>query len=71
VLNQGSYLGGCGVPDRARVDVCVAVKNGRAVGVTVRLAPSAPSVERCIARRVRGLAFPAHPRLDVARTRFQ
>lgn len=71
VLNSGSYLGGCGVPEHARVDVCAAVQNGRAVGVTVRLSPRAPSVERCVASRVRRLSFPSHPRLDVARTRFE
>ncbi|MBI3200644.1 MAG: hypothetical protein HYZ29_03805 [Myxococcales bacterium] len=71
VLDSGSYLGGCGVPEHARVDVCAAVQNGRAVGVTVRLSPRAPSVERCVASRVRRLSFPSHPRLDVARTRFE
>lgn len=71
VLNGGGYLAGCGVPDSARVDVCAAVQNGRALGVTVRLTPRSPSAERCVARAVRRLAFPAHPRLDVARTRFE
>jgi hypothetical protein len=71
VLNNGSYLGACGVPANARVDVCAAVQNGRAVGVTVRLTPRAPGVERCVAGRVRRLSFPSHPRLDVARTRFE
>lgn len=71
MLNNGSYLGACGVPAHARVDVCAAVQNGRAVGVTVRLTPRAPGVERCVAGRVRRLSFPSHPRLDVARTRFE
>lgn len=71
VLNGSGYLAGCGVPDSARVDVCAAVQNGRAVGVTVRLTPRSPSAERCVARAVRRLSFPAHPRLDVARTRFE
>ena len=71
VLNRGDYLSGCGVPDSARVEVCAAVRNGRAVGVTVRLTPSSPAVERCVARAVRRLAFPSHPRLDIARTRFE
>jgi len=71
VLNRGGYLDGCGVPDSARVDVCAAVQNGRAVGVTVRITPRAPGAERCVARKVRSLAFPSHPKLDVARTRFE
>lgn len=71
VLDRGSYLSGCGVPEFMVVDVCAAVQNGRARGVTVRTKPKNPGVERCVARAVRGLAFPSHPRLDVARTHFE
>lgn len=70
VLNGGGYLSPCGVPTRTSVDVCVAVQNGRALGVTVRTSPRSPNIERCVARGVRRLAFPRHPRFDVARTRF-
>lgn len=71
VLDRGSYLAGCGVPDHTSVDVCVAVRGGRALGVTVRTSPPSAAAERCIARAVRALAFPVHPRLDVARTHFE
>jgi hypothetical protein len=54
-----------------RIHICAAVQNGRATGVTVRTEPGDRSVGRCIARAVRGLAFPSHPRLDVARTTFE
>lgn len=70
VLNSGSYLNGCGVPSSMGVNVCVAVQNGRAVGVTVRTEPHNAGVAACISRRVRGLSFPSHPKLDVTRTRF-
>jgi eukaryotic-like serine/threonine-protein kinase len=70
VLNSGSYLNGCGLPSSTSVDVCVAVQNGRAVGVTIRTEPSNAGVASCISRKVRGLSFPSHPKLDVTRTRF-
>lgn len=71
ILNSGSYLNGCGLPNSLGVDVCVAVQAGRAVGVTVRTKPSRNAgVERCIAGKVRGISFPNHPKLDVTRTSF-
>ena len=70
VLNKGSYLNACGVPSNMAVNVCAAVQNGHAVGVTVRTEPPNPGIQGCIAGAVRALPFPSHPRLDVARTAF-
>ncbi|HEU4538518.1 MAG TPA: hypothetical protein VFS00_30565, partial [Polyangiaceae bacterium] len=42
VLNNGSYLNACGVPPNTKVNVCAAVQNGRAVGVTVTTNPRNP-----------------------------
>ncbi|HVU05452.1 MAG TPA: hypothetical protein VHE30_27080 [Polyangiaceae bacterium] len=70
LLNSGSYLNGCGLPSSTAVDVCVAVQNGRAVGVTVRTRPSNPGAASCISGHLRGMSFPAHPKLDVTRTSF-
>ncbi|MCB9586908.1 MAG: hypothetical protein H6718_16030 [Polyangiaceae bacterium] len=70
VLENGRYFSHCGVPDAMRVDICAAVRNGRAVGVTIRTSPGNSTIQACIARAVRGLGFPAHPRLDVTRTSF-
>lgn len=70
VLNNGSYLNACGVPDNMSVSICAAVQNGRAVGITVTTNPSSPSVAGCIRGQVAGLGFPSNPRLDVARTTF-
>lgn len=70
VLNRGSYLNSCGVPPNMEVNVCAAVQNGRAVGVTVSTRPSNPGVASCIRGAVASLPFPSHPRLDVARTTF-
>lgn len=70
VLNKGSYLAACGVPPDTKITVCAAVQNGRAVGVTVAATPRNPSIEACVAGRVRSLSFPSNPRLDVTRTSF-
>ncbi|WP_437948363.1 hypothetical protein WME98_48490 [Sorangium sp. So ce296] len=70
VLNRGTYLNACGVPSTMDVNVCAAVQNGRAVGVTVTTSPSNPGIASCIAGQIRGMSFPSHPRLDVARTTF-
>ncbi|HVY44347.1 MAG TPA: hypothetical protein VHB21_00650 [Minicystis sp.] len=70
VLNRGSYLNACGVPPSMTVNVCAAVQNGRAVGVTVSTSPHNGGIASCVAAQVRALSFPSHPRLDVARTTF-
>jgi hypothetical protein len=70
VLNNGSYLNSCGVPASTHVNVCAAVQNGRAVGVTVTMDPPNPGMASCVAGRVRGLSFPSNPKLDIARTSF-
>jgi hypothetical protein len=70
IMNGGGYLNGCGLPSSTAVDVCVAVQNGRAVGVTVRTRPHNGSAAACIASHVRGMSFPVHPKLDVTRTSF-
>jgi hypothetical protein len=70
VLNRGTYFGHCGVPDSMTVNICAAVQNGRAVGVTVSTSPRDGRVSSCVSAAVRGLSFPSHPKLDVARTTF-
>jgi hypothetical protein len=70
VLNRGSYFAHCGVPDSMGINICAAVQNGRAVGVTVSTKPRDPRIQSCIAAGVRGLSFPSNPKLDVSRTTF-
>jgi hypothetical protein len=70
ILNRGSYFGHCGVPNSTGLNICAAVQNGRAVGVTVVARPRNRGIESCVAASVRGLSFPSHPKLDVTRTTF-
>lgn len=70
VLNNGTYLNSCGVPSSVAVNICVAIQNGRAVGVTVVTDPKSGGYSSCIASAVRNMSFPGSPRLSVARTAF-
>jgi hypothetical protein len=70
VLNRGTYFGHCGIPESMGINICAAVQNGRAVGVTVTTRPRDKRMESCVAAGVRGLSFPSHPKLDVTRTTF-
>lgn len=70
VLQDGAYLRGCSVPERMVLEICAAVKQGRAVGVTVTTAPPNPGVAACVRTAVGRLGFPYGERLDVTHTRF-
>lgn len=70
ILENGRYLGACSIPERTVFEVCAAVQNGRAVGITVASNPPSAAVNSCVRRAVSGLKFPANARLDVTRTRF-
>jgi len=70
ILEHGRWFEHCGVPAACRLEVCVAVQAGRAVGVTVHATPWRADIERCVAAAARRLTFPSHPRLDVTRTTF-
>jgi hypothetical protein len=70
VLNNGAYLVACDVPGETRIHICAAVKGGAAVGVTVTMTPASPELEVCVAKAVRGLPFPSHPKMDIVKTTF-
>jgi hypothetical protein len=70
ILQNGSYLAGCSIPERTVFEICAAVKNGRTVGITVVSSPPSPAVNACVRRAVSRLNFPVSERLDVTHTRF-
>ncbi len=63
-LRSVSFISACGAPDDMKVTVQVAIKNGRAIGVTVATNPSNAGVAGCVAGRVRGLAWPVSSKAD-------
>jgi hypothetical protein len=70
ILNSGQYLNGCGVPSSMGVNICAAIQNGHAVGVSVTTSPHNPRIAGCVAGAIRRINFPSHPKLDVTRTTF-
>jgi hypothetical protein len=70
MTNVGRFLSACGAPDSMKVTVRVAVKLGRAVGVTVDTNPPNPGVATCLDHSVRGLTWPSNPKLDTFTTRY-
>jgi hypothetical protein len=70
ILQNGRYLAGCRVPDRTVIEICAAVRDGRAVGVTVVSNPPRAALDACVRGAVVRLAFPKNERLDVTHTRF-
>jgi len=70
LLQNGRYLAGCSIPDRTVFEVCAAVKDGRAVGITITSSPASPALNACVRAAVARLKFPQNSRLDVTHTRF-
>jgi hypothetical protein len=70
ILQNGRYLAACSPPERTVIEICAAVKNGRAVGVTVSSNPPRATLDACVRSAVARLAFPSNERLDVTHTRF-
>lgn len=70
VLENGTYLGACSIPDRTALEICAAVQDGKVVGVSVNTEPRNAEISACVRRAVARLRFPHSARLDVTRTRF-
>ncbi|HEX2870520.1 MAG TPA: hypothetical protein VHP33_04675 [Polyangiaceae bacterium] len=70
ILQNGRYLSGCSIPDRTVFEICAAVKDGRAIGITVVSSPSSSALNACVRNAVGRLKFPQNARLDVTHTRF-
>lgn len=69
-MKNASFISGCGAPDSMKVTVRVAVKNGRAVGVSVYPSPSNAAVAQCVDRHVRALSWPPNGKMDFFTTTY-
>lgn len=69
-MRNAAFISGCGAPDSMKVTVKVAIRMGRAVGVSVYTNPSNGSVASCVDRHVRGLSWPANPKMDSFTTTY-
>jgi hypothetical protein len=69
-LRYTSFIGGCRAPDSMKVQVRVAVRMGRAVGVTVSTNPPNNGIAECIDHAVRGLRWAENPKTDFVTTNY-
>jgi hypothetical protein len=60
----------CGLPDSAHADICVLVRGGKPLGVTVNVTPANNRVAACIDRRMRRLAFPTSDKPDTVTYKY-
>jgi hypothetical protein len=63
-MSDGTFVNDCGAPDSMSVTVKVAIRMGRAVGVSVYTNPRDAEVAGCIDHRVRELSWPSNPKMD-------
>jgi hypothetical protein len=69
-MKSSAFMSGCALPDSSNAEICAAVKNGKPLGVSVKVAPQNNKVAACIDRSVRKLSFPKSEKLDVVKQTF-
>jgi hypothetical protein len=63
-ISSSNAAAACGLPDSAHAKICVLVRRGHPLGVTVDVSPANNRVAACMDRRMRGLAFPVSDNPD-------
>jgi hypothetical protein len=69
-MKDSSWFSSCGLADSANADICVAVKHGKPLGVSVGITPSNNRVAACIDRQARKLHWPESDKLDMVHQKF-
>ena len=69
-MRSSAFMQHCGLSDSANADICVAVKKGKPLGVSVKTAPMNNKVAACIDKATRKLSFPTSDKLDVVKQHF-
>jgi microcompartment protein CcmK/EutM len=69
-MKSSGFFSGCGLPNSANADICVAVKQGKVLGASVNVTPKNNRVAACIDRSTRRLSFPQSDKLDVVHQKF-
>lgn len=67
-LLENEPFANCRLDQSVEIQICAAVKNGHAEGVTVTTRPGDAALSRCVAQRVRRMNFPRSTKLDLVRT---
>lgn len=63
-MRDGTFLDTCGVPTSMHVTVKVAIRQGRAVGISVYPTPPSQEIAGCVERHVRGLQWRSNAKMD-------
>jgi hypothetical protein len=63
-LRDGSFLDACGVPTTTQVTVKVAIRHGRAVGISVYPVPPSAPIAGCVERHVKSIQWPPNAKMD-------
>jgi hypothetical protein len=69
-MRSSAFFNQCNLPESSNADLCVAVKKGKPVGVSVGVTPKNNKVAACIDRATRKLQFPSSEKLDVVHQKF-
>jgi hypothetical protein len=69
-MKSSAFFSQCGLRDDQNAEICVAVKNGKPLGVSVKVNPGNNKVAACIDKATRKLNFPASPKLDIVTQKF-
>jgi hypothetical protein len=69
-MQTSAWFSSCGLAESANADICVAVKKGKPLGVSVAVTPDNKRVAACIDRSARKLHFPESDKLDVVHQKF-
>jgi hypothetical protein len=69
-MKSSGFFSSCGLANSANADICVAVKQGKPLGVSVNVTPRNNRVAACIDRSTRHLHFPESDKLDVVHQHF-
>jgi hypothetical protein len=69
-MRNSTFFSGCGLADSANADICAAVKQGKVLGVSVKITPNNNKVAACIDKATRKLPFPQSDKMDVVKQHF-
>jgi hypothetical protein len=69
-MRDATFVSACGAPASMKVTVRVAVRDGRASGVSIYPSPADPEIARCIARAVRKLVWTSTAHRDLFTTTY-
>jgi len=69
-MQTSAFMQNCGLPASANADICIAVKKGKPLGVSVAVTPTNNKIAACIDKATRRLAFPTSDKLDVVKQHF-